>query len=151
MQETLEDIHTEEDRGGDGKPNSASQEHHDTAGDEAHVGGDRTEHGFLEEDEGELLMRQGQGPETEVGGGVGDGSEDVFDGFDGLMDEDLTGVVFFVVVVVVVVEGLGLEVGDFTSGRLFADSIDKNQQSDAGKAKLQICMEEVLGWGSGLS
>ncbi len=47
-------------------------------------------YGFLEEDHRQLLMRKGQGPETEVGGGMRDGSEHVLDGFDGLVDHDLT-------------------------------------------------------------
>jgi len=37
----------------------------------------------------ELGMGQGQGPESQVRGGVGDSSEDEFDGLDHLMDEEV--------------------------------------------------------------
>ena len=44
---------------------------------------------FLVEDLGELGMGEGEGPETEVGGGVGDGAEDELDGLDELVDDGL--------------------------------------------------------------
>lgn len=44
---------------------------------------------FLVEDLGELGVGEGEGPETEVGGGVGDGAEDELDSLDELVDDGL--------------------------------------------------------------
>ena len=43
----------------------------------------------MQEDESKLGVSQGEGPQTQVGGGVGDGTEDELDGLDQLMDEKL--------------------------------------------------------------
>jgi len=48
---------------------------------------------LIVEDLGELGVGKGESPETQVGGGVGDSSEDELDGLDHLMDEDLDCVV----------------------------------------------------------
>lgn len=52
--------------------------------------------GHVPEDDGELLVGEGEGPETEVGGCVGDAVEAEFDGVDDLVDHDFGEVEFFV-------------------------------------------------------
>jgi len=118
VQEALQHIHTQQDSGSDGPPDTAGEVDLDGSDDGVHIRGDASQNGFLEEDEGQLLMRKRQGPETEVGGGVGHGTKDVLDGFDGLVDDDLTEFeLFFVLLILdevllqIVLGGLGLALG----------------------------------------
>ena len=49
---------------------------------------------------GQLCVGQGQGPETEVGGGVGHRAKDILDSVDPLVDHDLAETLLSVVIVI---------------------------------------------------
>merc|ERR1719174_2745081 len=87
VQEALEHVHPEQDTDGDRPPDGEGA----VDGDSVHgvARHHRRSEGLLEEDQGELLMRQGQSPDTEVARGVGHGPQHVLDGLDDLVDEDL--------------------------------------------------------------
>ena len=60
-------------------------------------------HDHLPEDSGELLMREAQGPQPQVGGRVRDAAEDVLDAVDDLVDHHLGEVELLLVVLAVAV------------------------------------------------
>jgi len=105
MEEALEDIHHHE----HGKSHSHEGEPEDESGDgkadgrRARGPGDSQE--LLQEHFSELGVSKGQGPETKVGSGVGNSSEDEFDGLNELMDEDLTNGVVIVAIAALVEDG----------------------------------------------
>ena len=60
----------------------------------------------IEEDLGQLAMSQGEGPESEVTGGVRDGSQGVLDGLDHLVDHHLSKAMVMDVLVWIVAQEL---------------------------------------------
>lgn len=96
VEEALQHVHHQEDASGDGGEDGKADEGRE----EVHVDGG--EHRLLPEDAGELGVGEGEGPQTEVRGSVGDHAEDELDGFDGLVDKDFSEAVFLVVAVAVV-------------------------------------------------
>ena len=60
-------------------------------------------HDHLPEDRGELLVREAQGPQPQVGRRVGDAAEDVLDAVDDLVDHHLREVELLLVVLAVAV------------------------------------------------
>merc|ERR1740121_1865277 len=87
VQETLEDIHPQENAQCDAEPRREHQVDHDAIRREAHHQAHLQR--LLEEHQGQLLVRQGQCPNTQVRGCVGDGPQNVLDGLDDLVDENL--------------------------------------------------------------
>lgn len=71
--------------------------------------------GLAEEDLGQLGVGEGQCPQTEIGGGVGDGAEHELDGLDELMHEYLAWVMLLVRVIVLL---------DSHNSRVFLGSVD---------------------------
>ena len=94
VEEALHHVHDHEDTEGSANEDEETDEHEQNAarleaGDE----------GTIVEDLGELRMGKGEGPKTQVGGGVRDCSKNEFDHFNDLMDHDLHEGVFGVVLV----------------------------------------------------
>ena len=108
-------------------------------------------HGLLPEDSSKLGVSKRKGPKTEVGGGVGNHTQNEFDGLDGLVDEDLTEAVLvvflslavFLVIVGVVVDGalvlLGKEV------RLGKEQNGNGAEGDKEKDVLNTGLAVVYG------
>merc|ERR1711972_1024098 len=88
VQETLQDIHPQEHAQCNTKPCREHEVNHDPVRWERHRQSHRQ--GLLEEDKRQLLVRKGQGPDTQVRCGVGDGAEHILNGLDDLVDENLT-------------------------------------------------------------
>ena len=84
VQECRETLHDHQHRHRQPAPHRESNKNHE------HVTRHQCLHKHrLIEDRGELCVREAEGPQTQVRGGVGDGSEHEFDGVDDLLDEDL--------------------------------------------------------------
>lgn len=88
MEETLHKIHAHENSDGAGHVERV----HGDDGDEV-VALDPAEDGHVEEHLSKLGVRQGESPQSEVTGGVGNRSESEFDDFDQLVDKNLAGAV----------------------------------------------------------
>mmetsp|Transcript_63963 Transcript_63963/g.180463 ORF Transcript_63963/g.180463 Transcript_63963/m.180463 type:complete len:277 (-) Transcript_63963:408-1238(-) len=87
VQETLEHVHAQKHATSDAEPSAKHEVQHDAVGREGHL--QAHVQSLLEEHQRQLLVGQREGPDTEVRGRVGDGAEDVLDGLDDLVDEDL--------------------------------------------------------------
>eukprot|EP00406_Dinophysis_acuminata_P058516 CAMPEP_0179290446 /NCGR_PEP_ID=MMETSP0797-20121207/41820_1 /TAXON_ID=47934 /ORGANISM="Dinophysis acuminata, Strain DAEP01" /LENGTH=285 /DNA_ID=CAMNT_0020999479 /DNA_START=88 /DNA_END=943 /DNA_ORIENTATION=- len=87
VEEALQDVHAHEHPDRDAEPAAEHDVEHEAVGREGHLEAHRER--LLEEDKRELLVRQRQRPDTEVGRRVGDGAEHELDGLDDLVDEDL--------------------------------------------------------------
>mmetsp|Transcript_3507 Transcript_3507/g.5329 ORF Transcript_3507/g.5329 Transcript_3507/m.5329 type:complete len:687 (-) Transcript_3507:294-2354(-) len=92
VEEGREGFHEKEDTDSEASPDGPSDED----GKEATLL-EHEDHDTLPEDLRQLGVGQTEGPETKVGGSVGDASEDVLDGVDDLVDEDLAKVKLFTV------------------------------------------------------
>ena len=86
MQHGTRALHDAQDGDGEHEPHEEGDDDHDDAGGALHA--KRTAQGHVPEHDGELLVRERQGPEAEVRSGVGDTVEAEFDGVDGLVDLD---------------------------------------------------------------
>merc|ERR1719277_1041536 len=87
VQEALHDVHAQQDRDRDDEPNTEPEVHREDVQRERR--GHTDEEGVPEEDHGELLVRERERPETEIGSRVRDRSQDVLDGLDHLVDHQL--------------------------------------------------------------
>ncbi len=90
--------HTEGGAGPDGEADEDEEEVVLLEGEDEHA---LPEHG------GELGVGERQGPQTQVRGGVGDGSEHELDGVDDLVDEDLVEVKLLFLLITVLLVRLG--------------------------------------------
>merc|ERR1712050_598789 len=88
VQETLQNIHTQQHAQCDAEPSSEHEIDHDAIRWEGHCQAHRQS--LLEEDQGQLLVRQRQCPDTQIRSCVGDSSQDILNRLDDLMDEDLS-------------------------------------------------------------
>ena len=86
MQHRTRALHHHQHSNREHEPEAKEQEDGEDAQRTAHGEGVAESH--APEDDGELLMRERQGPETEVGGCVGDAVEAEFNGVDDLVDHD---------------------------------------------------------------
>ena len=90
VKEALKDIHHEKNAERDASEDAVANEGCEPVNVE---GGN---HGLLPEDGGKLGVSKRKSPETEVGGGVGNHTQDELDGLYGLVDEDLAKAVLLV-------------------------------------------------------
>ena len=93
VKETFQHIHHQQDTKSDTSKDSVSNE----GGEPVDV--ECREHSLFPEDSGQLGVSKRKGPETQVGSSVGNHTQDEFNGFNGLVNNNLAKSVFFIFVV----------------------------------------------------
>jgi hypothetical protein len=87
MKKALQHVHTQQNSNCRSKPSPIKEEECDTVARERH--GKASKDRFLEEHEGQLLMRKRQCPKTKIRCCVGNSAKNILNGLDDLVDHDL--------------------------------------------------------------
>mmetsp|Transcript_30507 Transcript_30507/g.39961 ORF Transcript_30507/g.39961 Transcript_30507/m.39961 type:complete len:387 (-) Transcript_30507:743-1903(-) len=95
MQETFQDIHHEQDT----KGNTSKDTETNVGGKPVNVEGRK--HSLLPENSGKFTVSQRQGPKTKVRSSVGNHTQHKLNSLDGLVDNDFSKAVFFIVIVII--------------------------------------------------
>merc|ERR1719387_2546799 len=113
VQEAFKHIHTKQHSHRDAEPHDKQEVEHNARKEGVfYAHGHASDYSFGEENQGELLVRQGQCPETQVRCRVRHGAQNILDGLDNLVDDNFVELERAVAVAVVLLAAVLLIVHD---------------------------------------
>jgi hypothetical protein len=88
MQEAFHHVHGHQDSHSEGNPEEVSYPH-TKEGASYRMSFEGRHNGVFKEDSRQLTMSKGEGPQTQIGSSIGDGTQDELNGLDQLVDKDI--------------------------------------------------------------